>query len=395
MSEAIFQLLEKQKVRGEGNREIMLTHVNSPEASKTLDVRYQTKEAAFLLNKSASALKLAERNGKIPAPSRRGSHRWYSPQDLEAIRTELGNDQHRPGGATPAIIAMQNFKGGVGKTTASKHFADYLGAKGYRVLVIDTDPQASLTAFFDLWPADVEVETTIYGFLRAEERLASLKSIVRRTVWPTIDLIPATIDLHNLEFELVQQARRKNGFNETLGRLRRGVAEVAEDYDVVVIDPPPSMGMIGVSVMAAANGLVIPLPSRNLDYDSTLSFLAMYTEMCRALNEHGVGIELLIYKVLCSAHSPERESDKEMLDYMKVTFGNSLIETPILQSEEIKNASTQFRSLFELAGPIGHRETYKRCKENLYQVYGELESEIRDLWERQQLAQTELRTEAA
>ncbi len=180
------------------------------------------------------------------------------------------------GGRTPdplSIIAVQNFKGGVGKSTVSVHLAQYLAMRGYRVCLIDCDSQGSATMMMGHVPdLDINEEDTLYPFIRNAE-MSSLAYAVRETHWDRLWLIPANLRLYSAEYELAARIARSD--QRLLNRLAEGIASIAEHFDVVILDPPPALGTISLSVMRAANALLIPVPPTVVDFTSTTSFLAM------------------------------------------------------------------------------------------------------------------------
>ena len=185
------------------------------------------------------------------------------------------------------ILAVQNFKGGVGKSTVVCHLAQYLALQGYRVCVIDCDSQASTTSVFGLNP-DVDVdeeEETLYPFFRhgGPQRL---DYALRATYWDGVALIPANLGLYDAEYEFA--ARLASEDAGVLDRLGHGVASIADRFDVVILDPPPALGMISLSVLRAANALLVPAPPNNIDFASAVHFLRMLTTTLGEL-EHRAG----------------------------------------------------------------------------------------------------------
>ena len=146
------------------------------------------------------------------------------------------------------IIAMCNQKGGVGKTTTTINLAAALAEYGRRVLIVDFDPQGA--ASVGLGINAHELDQTIYNLLM--ERGADIRSIIRQTAVENLDLLPANIDLSAAEVQLVGEVAREN----VLARVLR---PVLDDYDVVLIDCQPSLGLLTVNALTAAHGVLIPL----------------------------------------------------------------------------------------------------------------------------------------
>jgi chromosome partitioning protein len=193
---------------------------NKPEQKKRLHL-FPTREAAELLGISDSYLRrLVLDDGALPqgealGPNRRG----FKLEDVNLIREQLlgrtGDSRYRVGRSAATadplqVIALCNFKGGAAKTTTAVHLSQYLALRGYRVLLIDLDSQASATGIFGFHPdEDLAEEDTLYGFMRPQGR--SLAELARPTYIPGLDLVPANLGLYRVEFELpVRQMKETN-----------------------------------------------------------------------------------------------------------------------------------------------------------------------------------------
>ena len=208
-------------------------------------------KAADLVGRTPAAIREAEKDGRLPEPGRTETNRrvGYTLGQLNDMRGVFGTRPWRSADDPCAVVAVQNFKGGVGKSTISVHLAQFLAIRGYRVLLIDCDSQASATTLFGYVPdLDLQEEDTLYPFLRQDE-LVSLEYAIRATHFDGLDLIPANLRLFQSEYELA--ARMARGQGALLDRLQQGIASVADRYDVVVIDPPPALGMISLAMTMA------------------------------------------------------------------------------------------------------------------------------------------------
>src|SRR3546814_8185598 len=144
------------------------------------------------------------------------------------------------------VVAVQNFKGGVGKSTLSVHLAQYLAIQGYRVALIDCDSQASATTLFGYVPdLDLAEDDTLYPFLRQEE-MTSLDYALRKTHFDGLELIPANLWLFQSDYEIA--ARMARGQGGLIDRLSKGISRIADRFDVIVLDPPPALCAISLSV---------------------------------------------------------------------------------------------------------------------------------------------------
>ncbi len=337
-------------------------------------------KAADLVGRTPAAIREAEKDGRLPEPGRTETNRrvGYTLAQLNDMRGVFGTRPWRAADDRCAIVAVQNFKGGVGKSTISVHLAQFLAIRGYRVLLIDCDSQASATTLFGYVPdLDLQEEDTLYPFLRQDE-LGSLEYAIRATHFDGLDLIPANLRLFQSEYELA--ARMARGQGALLDRLQQGIASVADRYDVVVIDPPPALGAISLSVLRAANALVVPVPPTVMDFSSTAAYLAMLDETMQVLLEHGMNTDLAFLRFVASKVDENKSMQRELMGLMGQLFGNALVRTPLKDSAEIDNASARLMTVYELEGPTTSRSVRDRCLTYLDGVNSEIETDIRSMW---------------
>jgi len=340
--------------------------------------RYRLTEAAQLVGRSVDAIRRAEAAGDLPAPTLRssGQRLGYTLSEVNRMREHFGTRPRRDPEDPPVILAVQNFKGGVGKSTISAHAAQYFAERGYRVLIVDTDSQASTTALFGFNPdADIETDTTLLPYLIAD-RSDGLGYSVRPTRWDGLDLIPANLGLYSAEYILSQQVK---GDVSRLSRLKTGLLEAAASYDVVIIDPPPALGMISLSVLQAATAILIPTPPSSIDFASTAAYLAMLEEVVEALNaQTGEGVEYSFVTLLATKVVEQKGAHEVMRDVMGRAFSGSILPTALLDSAEFDTASVEMRTVFEASG--GQSRTARRCRNNLLAVMHDLEVKVRQTW---------------
>ena len=294
------------------------------------------------------------------------------------MRAVFGTRPWRDARDPVSIIAVQNFKGGVGKSTVSTHLAQYLAIKGYRVCLIDCDSQGSATTMFGYVPdLDIAEDDTLYPFIRNAE-MTSLAYAVRETHWDGLYLVPSNLKLYSAEYELAARVARAEP--ALLNRLAEGIASIAAHFDVVILDPPPALGTISLSVMRAANALLVPIPPTVVDFTSTTSFLAMLYETMGALQDRGLPVDLRWMRLLATRADEQKSMQRELLGLMRTLFGDLLLRTVLKDSAEIDNASARLMTVYELEQPVTSRETWQRCLTYLNGVNGEVETQIRLTW---------------
>jgi chromosome partitioning protein len=354
--------------------------VRNARADERREPTFSISRAAELVGRTPTAIREAEKAGRLSPPSRTASNRrvGYSLGQLNEMRGVFGTQPRRSESDGLAIVAVQNFKGGVGKSTVSVHLAQYLAIKGYRVCLIDCDSQASATTLFGYVPdLDLTEDETLYPFLRYDD-ISSLSYAVKKTHFDGLSLIPSNLRLFQSEYELA--ARMATGEGALLNRLAEGIQSIAHDYDVVVIDPPPALGAISLSVLRAANALVVPLPPTVMDFSSTAAFLSMLDETLETLALHGHQPDLSFLRFLASKVDENKSMHREMMDLFRSLFGHDLIRAPLKDSAEIDNATARLMTVYELSGPVTSKAVRDRCLAYLEAVNSEIETEIRKTW---------------
>lgn len=342
--------------------------------------RFPITRTAELVGRTAAAIREAEKDGRLPQVERTASGRriGYTLAEINQMRGVFGTRPWRAPQDPVAVVAVQNFKGGVGKSTVATHLAQYLAIQGYRVCLIDCDSQGSATTMFGYVPdLDIAEDQTLYPFFRNAE-MTSLAYAVRETHWDGLYLVPANLKLYSAEYELAARIARAE--RTLLNRLAEGVASIADHFDAIVLDPPPALGTISLSVMRAANALLIPIPPTVVDFTSTTSFLAMLYETMGALEERGLPVELRWMRMLATRADEQKSMQRELLGLMRNLFGEALLRTVLKDSAEIDNASARLMTVYELDQPVTSRDTYQRCLTYLNGVNAEVETLIRLTW---------------
>ncbi|WP_068090665.1 AAA family ATPase [Novosphingobium rosa] len=352
----------------------------SARAGDRREPTFTISKAAELVGRTPAAIRDAEKDGRLPEPARGANNRRerYTLAQINAMRAVFGTKPHRSPEDPCCVVAVQNFKGGVGKSTLSVHLAQYLAIKGYRVALIDCDSQASATTLFGYVPdLDLSEEDTLYPFLREEER-SSLDYALRKTHFDGLELIPANLRLFQSEYELA--ARMARGGGGLLNRIKQGIDSIAHRFDVIVMDPPPALGAISLSVLRAANALIVPVPPTVMDFSSTAAFLAMLDETIEQLAEMDLAPELQFLRFVGSKVDETKSMQKELLNLMRTLFGHAMVRTPLKDSAEIDNATARLMTVYELDGPATSSAVRNRCLAYLEGVNQEIEVDIRSMW---------------
>ncbi len=151
------------------------------------------------------------------------------------------------------IISLVNQKGGVGKTTTSINLAASLALLGKKILLIDLDPQGNATTGVGINKGDIN--HSVYDLLRGD---ASISEVIRKTDFKNLWIIPATIQLAGIDIELIEKSKVTPGFKKAY-QLKEHMEGIKDEYDYVIIDCPPSLGMITTNALTASDSVIIPV----------------------------------------------------------------------------------------------------------------------------------------
>ncbi|WP_099516324.1 plasmid partitioning protein RepA [Microvirga ossetica] len=370
----------------------MTTAFYPPTAHKSLR-KFTSGEAAKILGLSDSRLRQLSIEGNGPQPEITPTgRRFYTLSDLHALREYL--DQTTKAGRTYSprrrpgedlqVISVVNFKGGSGKTTTSAHLAQYLVLKGYRVLAIDLDPQASLSALLGIQPElEVGPGETLYGAIRYDDEQRPLRDVIRPTYFTGLDLIAGNLELMEFEHEtpkaLVDRAQRDAMF---FTRVAQALETVADDYDVVIIDCPPQLGFLTLSALCAATSLLITVHPQMLDVASMSQFLTMMEELLDVVREAGGAVTFDNLRFLVTRYEPQDGPQTRITAMLRNLFGEAVLTSAMVKSSAVSDAGLTKQTLYEVGRESMNRQTYDRAIDSLDAVNGEIEAMIRKSWGR-------------
>jgi chromosome partitioning protein len=363
-----------------------------PSARKSLR-RFSSGEAAKLMGINDGYLRQLSLDGKGPQPETTPSgRRSYSFEDIQGLRRFLDESgksgrrylPHRTGSEHLQVLAVVNFKGGSGKTTTAAHLAQYLALKGYRVLAVDLDPQASLSALHGYQPEfDIGENETLYGAIRYDDERRDLGEIVRPTYFSGLDLVPGNIELMEFEHESPKAlAQRQSGDPLFFARVAQALASVENRYDVVIIDCPPQLGFLTLSALCAATAVLITVHPQMLDVMSMCQFLIMTSDLLAVVAKAGGNMAYDWMRYLVTRYEPSDGPQTQMVGFMRSLFEDRMLTNAMLKSTAISDAGITKQTLYEVSRDQFTRTTYDRAIESLESVNGEIESLIRAAWRR-------------
>ncbi len=370
----IFESLEE--IGGEAIN-LLRRQAFTPNLNKTLR-NWGITEVSSLVGRSDTYIREQEKtNQTIKKQLENKKRKRYSLPQINLLRKTFATSPHKNNEDEPAIIAFANFKGGAAKTTTSVHTAQYFALHGYKVLFIDCDSQGSATQMFGYSPDEnIENDKTLLPCFLKEA--SSIKDIIKESYWDGLDIIPANLSLYGAEFALPARAAhaKANGKEYPIHNiLSLYLDEVKDSYDIIIIDCPPSMGMISINAIYAANAFIVPTPPSMLDFSSTIQFFGMMREVLTTLPDK----EYSFVRILITKHD-NQDSNNTLVDTLRALYGNSVLRNMMFTSEAIRKASSDLLTLYEIEKYSGTKATLDRAIGLMNNVNQEIEILVRQLW---------------
>ncbi len=267
------------------------------------------------------------------------------PREEEGFPIPAELESHGPA----RIIAMCNQKGGVGKTTTTINLAAALAEYGRRVLIIDFDPQGAASA--GLGVNAHELDETIYTHLMAEE--PDIRRIIHGTCMPNLDIVPANIDLSAAEVQLVNEVAREQA-------LARVLYPVLDEYDVVIIDCQPSLGLLTVNALTAAHGVLIPLEAEFFALRGVALLVETINKVRSRLNPR-----LKIDGIVATMVDMRTLHAREVLERVQEAFADTLFDTTISRTVKFPDASVATEPIITYAPTHSGAMAYRRLAREL------------------------------
>lgn len=251
-------------------------------------------------------------------------------------------DRHGPA----KVISMVNQKGGVGKTTSTINLGACLAEQGRKVLLVDLDPQGALSAGLGV-PHDEE-QITVYDLLF--DNTASIHAAVKHSNVAGLDLVPANIDLSAAEIQLVNEVGREH-------TLARALRPVRGEYDIILLDCGPSLGLLTVNALAASHGVIIPM---ECEYFS-LRGLALLTDTVEKVRDR-INFDLEIVGILVTMFDRRTSHAREVMDRVLEVFGDTVFDTVITRTVRFPETSVAGEPIITWAPRSQGAEQYRNLE---------------------------------
>jgi len=359
-----------------------------------------------------------------------GGAKWFTLDEVLRLRAHFAAEgskakeylPYRPEGQPAKIVAVANFKGGVGKTSTAAHLAMSAALDGYKVLVVDLDSQGSMTTIFggqveDEWQTVFPLLARHFGTHLQGENRARLErgdtplpfddvlsdaikiktqDLIQNTHWPNIDLIGSQLNLYWAEFQIPvwrMQARSWKLWDALTEVLEAD--GVLDDYDIVFLDTPPALGYLTINGLAASDILLVPLGASFLEFDSTGRFFDMLYSTFQSIEEgenmaaRALGREELAFEwdaVRTVVTRFDRSQQGELASLMQSYLGRTMSPSRQGFTALIGQAGEQVNGIYEADYRDFNRETYIRGRETFDETYAAFKKLLIGTWRRDVLA---------
>lgn len=401
----------------------------APDGKKRLR-KFSTWEVCrYLIPVAAAHLRrVLRQNPELPQGEGQGNSKWFTLEDIVAIRehfaAEGAKDRDyrawRPEGLPAKVLAVANFKGGVGKTSTAAHLAMSAALDGYRVLVVDLDSQGSMTSIMggtveDEWQtvfpllardfaSHLEEENKVrraageaehvFDETLTEARGLDPASLIQSTHWPNIDLIGAQLNLYWAEFQVPVWRMQTRGWAlwDSLHNALQDGGMLA-DYDIIILDTPPALGYLTINALAAADILLVPLGASFLEFDSTGRFFDMIYSTFASIEEgenarrRSLGLpetrfEWDAVRALITRFDAGQQTD--LANVIQAYFGDFMTTYRQETTAMVGQAGEQVSGIYETDYREFNRDTYVRGRETFDRTWAEVKEVILATWWRDQ-----------
>lgn len=359
-----------------------------------------------------------------------GGAKWFTFEEVLRLRGFFGAEgakrkeylPYRPKNLPAKIVAVANFKGGVGKTSTCAHLAMSAALDGYRVLVIDLDSQGSMTSIMggkvdDEWQTVFPLLARNYAsHLQAENRARAARGdqpqpledtlsealkvktdgLIQKTHWPNIDLIGAQLNLYWAEFQIPVWRMAARGW-KLWDALTDVLTEddILSKYDLIFLDTPPALGYLTINGLAAADILLVPTGASFLEFDSTGRFFDMLhatfasiedgeNRAARALGREEIAFEWDAVQTIVTRYDAAQQA--EMAGLMQAYLGRRLSPWRQEFTALIGQAGERVNGIYEADYRDFNRETYMRGRETFDETWAGFKRLLYGIWRRDEMA---------
>jgi len=328
----------------------------------------------YLASKEGSTLPPGELHGN-------GRSRIFTLSEArEWVQAEAGIVP-RPHDTPGDIVIVANFKGGSTKTTTAMSLAQGLSLRGRSVLVVDLDPQASLTELCGLYAeSDVVEDDTVMPLVYGDK--TDLRYAIKQTYWAGVDMIPAAPALFSAEFMIPSYVTKdpKFRFWDILGK---GLQPLRKDYDYIIIDTAPSLSYLTINALMAANAMVMPLVPESLDFISSVQFWNLFSDLARSFTEMDPNKKFDFISVLLSKVDYGTSSSAPVVRaWAQRAYGDWMIPVEIPASSVVGSEALEFATVYDIDKWEGSAKTLARIRDPFDLFCKLIDDQFTDKWSR-------------
>ncbi|MBW8832945.1 MAG: AAA family ATPase [Burkholderiales bacterium] len=345
---------------------------------------FNTAQLMALTGFDKSQIDYRIRKGDLPIGrlNETGSRREFTLAEVRQWVRDIRRQELRPHGAEAITITIGNFKGGVTKTTTALTLAQGMSLRGHRVLVIDCDPQGSLTTLFGVLPdSEVGVDETILPLLSGDE--TEIGYAIRPSYWDGIDLISAASFLFSAEFVLPAKQSKDPKF-EFWNVLNYGIDPARLVYDVIVIDTPPSLSYTTINALMASNGIIMPLPPSALDFASSAQFWDLFSDLTTQLiTQRGGTKEFAFIDILLAKVEATDAASSVVREWIGAAYADKVLPVEIPKTAATSMSSKEFGTVYDGKAEDTSVRAFKRAVEAYDRFVEIIEDQTQSFWRKQ------------
>ena len=349
--------------------------------SRKTSPRFTPQQLQRLCGIDVSRYSYALRTSDLPKGTAREStgKRTFSLEEARIWFKTEGNYKAKPEDIPAKTIAISNFRGGVSKTSTAMNLAQGLTLLGRSCLLVDLDPQASLTALFGILPdLEIDEDQTILPYINDVEK--NLEYAVIPTYWDGLELIPASSSLFSAEFTLPGKQTRQTGYR-FWEVIKNGLAPLLRRYDVVIIDTPPALSYLSINAFMAADGIIVPIPPSARDYASSAQFWALFADFANSLKTSAMLEKTFDFiHVLLSKVNLAESAAPYVMDWIRKTYGHLVLPFEIPMTSEAEVSAAEFGTIYDMNRYDTGSETLLRARTAYDQFVLHMDRQLAALW---------------
>ncbi|MDR4127243.1 AAA family ATPase [Yanghanlia caeni] len=343
--------------------------------------RFTSSQVAELCGITRATLNYLVRKGELPQGEVHGSgaSRTFSLAETQEWIRAMPEFSPKPEGVSGAVLATTMLKGGATKTTSTMSIAQGLTLLGRKVLVIDLDPQASLTELCGVFiQAAVDENDTVLNYI--QDPSTTLQELVMPTYWANLDIIPSHAGLFAAEFQIPGMLMQDSSFR-FFDLLRQGVEPLREHYDYIIFDTAPSLSYLNINALMAADSLVMPVVPESLDTLSSLVFWTLLRDFASPIKRHyGFNKIYDFVSILPTKVDNQKGGTEIVRHWIQRAYGHWVSPYEIPYSAAMSNSSVVISTVFDMNKNEIATKTLNRVREPLFNYVKWIDSVYLSKW---------------